>query len=137
MKCRVVGGARAVDGQAECLEGQISADVFGLKSGVTTEGSCSLVLYYDRLKGITRNTQLFCIYYFLLLLAIYVFIYFFISLIADGPQRTILLVVTEDLPISPRLAPYEFLCKFSTLTTRQPMVEFYLFTSSRFPLRKK
>ena len=28
-------------------------------------------------------------------------------------------------------------CKFSTLTTRQPMVEFYLLTFSRFPLRKK
>ena len=27
--------------------------------------------------------------------------------------------------------------KFSTLTTRQPMVEFYLLTYSRFPLRKK
>ena len=28
-------------------------------------------------------------------------------------------------------------CKFSTLTTRQPMVEFYLLTFPRFPLRKK
>ena len=28
-------------------------------------------------------------------------------------------------------------CKFSTLTTRQPMVEFHLLTSPRFPLRKK
>ena len=38
---------------------------------------------------------------------------------------TILPVVTKDLPISPRLTPYDFLsrCKFSTLTTRQPMVE--------------
>ena len=37
---------------------------------------------------------------------------------------TILLVVTKDLPISPRFTPYNFLsrCKFSTLTTRQPMV---------------
>ena len=42
---------------------------------------------------------------------------------------TILPVVTEDLPISPRFTPYIFLsrCKFSTLTTRRPMmVEFYL-----------
>ena len=41
---------------------------------------------------------------------------------------TILPVVTNDLPISPRFTPYNFLsrCKFSTLTTRQPMVEFYL-----------
>ena len=48
-------------------------------------------------------------------------------------------VVTKDLPISPRFTPYDFLsrCKFSTLTTRQPMVEFYLLTFPRFPLRKK
>ena len=52
---------------------------------------------------------------------------------------TILPVVTKDLPISPRFAPYDFLsrCKFSTLTTRQPLVEFYLLTFPRFPLRKK
>ena len=51
---------------------------------------------------------------------------------------TILPVVTKDLPISPRFMPYNFLsrCKF-TLTTRQPMVEFYLLTFPRFPLRKK
>ena len=50
---------------------------------------------------------------------------------------TILSVVTKDLPISPRFTPYEFFsrCKFSTLTTRQPVVEFYLFTFPR--LRKK
>ena len=52
---------------------------------------------------------------------------------------TILPVVSKDLPISPRFTPYNFLsrCKFSTLTTRQPMVEFYLLTFPRFPLRKK
>ena len=52
---------------------------------------------------------------------------------------TILPVVTKDLPISPRFTPYNFWsrCKFSTLTTRQPMVEFYLLTFPRFPLRKK
>ena len=53
---------------------------------------------------------------------------------------TILPVVTKDLPISPRFTPYNFLsrCKFSTLlTTRQTMVEFYLLTFPRFPLRKK
>ena len=38
---------------------------------------------------------------------------------------TILPVVTKDLPIYPQLTPYDFLsrCKFSTLTTRQPMVK--------------
>ena len=52
---------------------------------------------------------------------------------------TILPVVTKDLPISPRFTPYNFLsrCKFSTLTTRRPMVEFYLLMFPRFPLRKK
>ena len=52
---------------------------------------------------------------------------------------TILPVVTNDLPISPWFTPYKLLsrCKFSTLTTRQPMVEFYLLTFPRFPLRKK
>ena len=52
---------------------------------------------------------------------------------------TILPVVTKGLPISPRFTPYNFLsrCKFRTLTTRQPMVEFYLLTFPRFPLRKK
>ena len=52
---------------------------------------------------------------------------------------TILPVVTKDLPISPRFTPCDFLsrCKFSTLTTRQPMVEFYLLTFPRFPPRKK
>ena len=56
--CRVVGGARAVDGQAECLEDQILPDVFGFESGVTTEGWSSLVLYYDHINSITRSTQL-------------------------------------------------------------------------------
>ena len=48
-------------------------------------------------------------------------------------------VVTKDLPISPRFRPYDFLsrCKLGTLTTRQPMVGFYLITFPRFPLRKK
>ena len=52
---------------------------------------------------------------------------------------TILPVVTKDLPISPRFTPYDFLsrCNFSALTTRQPMVEFYLLTFPRFLLRKK
>ena len=52
---------------------------------------------------------------------------------------TILPVVTKDLPLSPVQALQFVLsrCKFSTLTTRQPMVEFYLLTFPRFPLRKK
>ena len=55
--CKVVGGARAVYGQAECFEDHILADVF-------TEGSCSLVLYNDHVNSITRNTQLLYICYF-------------------------------------------------------------------------
>ena len=52
---------------------------------------------------------------------------------------TILPVVTKVLPISLRFTPYDFLsrCKFSTLTTHQSMVRFYLLTFPRFPLRKK
>ena len=55
------------------------------------------------------------------------------------PLITILPVVTKDLLIPPRFTPYDFLsrCKFSILTTRQPMVEFYLLRFPRFPLRKK
>ena len=56
--CRFVGGARAVDCQAECLEDHILADVFRLESGVTTEGWASLVLYYDHINSIARITQL-------------------------------------------------------------------------------
>ena len=52
---------------------------------------------------------------------------------------TILPVVTKDLSVYPRFTPYDFLsrCKFSNLTTRQPMIEFYLLTFPRFPLWKK
>ena len=44
--------------------------------------------------------------------------------------------ISPSLPGS-RLTIFLSRCKFSTLTTRQPMVEFYLLTFSRFPLRKK
>ena len=42
------------------------------------------------------------------------------------------------LPISPRVHAYEFLSRsrFSTPTPPQPMVELFVLTSSRFPLRK-
>ena len=64
MMYRVDGGARAMDDQVECLEDQILADVFGLESGVTTKGSCSLILYYDPINSISRNTQPLYICYF-------------------------------------------------------------------------
>ena len=68
----------------------------------------------------------------------------------DGPQRARLLIpptatlssclwsqrTFPSLPGS-RLNDFLSRCKFSTLTTRQPMVEFYLLTFSRFPLQKK
>ena len=44
--------------------------------------------------------------------------------------------IFPSLPGS-RLTIFLSRCKFSTLTTRQPMVEFYLLTLPRFPLRKK
>ena len=53
---------------------------------------------------------------------------------------TILPVDTKDLPISPRFTPYDFFIAMQvqhSYTTRQPMVEFYLLTFPRFPLRKK
>ena len=63
------------------------------------------------------------------------------SVIADGPHhyhpacgRS--LRIFPSLPGS-RLPIFLSRCKFSTLTTRQPMVELYLLTFPRFPLRKK
>ena len=44
--------------------------------------------------------------------------------------------IFPSLPGS-RLTIFLSRCKFSTLTTRQPMVEFNLLTFPRFPLRKK
>ena len=70
----------------------------------------------------------------------YYYYYFFHLTYSRWTIITILPVVTKVLPISPRFTPYNFLsrCKFSTLTTRRPiMVEFYLLTFPRFPLRKK
>ena len=45
-----------------------------------------------------------------------------------GLNVTFLPVVTNDLATSPRFASYEFVPrrKFSTLTTHEPMVGFYL-----------
>ena len=52
---------------------------------------------------------------------------------------TMLPAVSKDLSIFPRFTPYELLSqrKFSNLTTRQLMVDFYFLTFPRFPLRKK
>ena len=62
-----------------------------------------------------------------------------ISLIADGPHHYHPACGHKG---SSHLSPVHALqflsrCKFSTLTTHQPMVEFYLLTFPRFPLRKK
>ena len=48
-----------------------------------------------------------------------------------------LFVVTEDLPIFSRFTPYVFVsqCKFSTITSGQPIVEFYFLAFSRFLLQ--
>ena len=67
------------------------------------------------------------------------FSFSFISLIADGPHHYHPACGHKG---SSHLSPVHALhflsrCKFSTLTTRQPMVEFYLLTFPRFPLRKK
>ena len=68
------------------------------------------------------------------------FLFSFISLIADGPHHYHPACGHKGSShLSPVHALQFFLsrCKFSTLTTRQPMVEFYLLTFPRFPLRKK
>ena len=53
---------------------------------------------------------------------------------------TILPVVTKDLPISPRFMPYDFFIAMQvqhSYNSSTPMVEFYLLTFPRFPLREK
>ena len=46
-----------------------------------------------------------------------------------GPNVAFLLVVTKDLPISPRITPPDFLSRCNgKFTTRQSMVDFYLIT---------
>ena len=63
-----------------------------------------------------------------------------ISLIADGPHHYHPVCGHKGSShLSPVHALQFFLsrCKFSTLTSHQPMVEFYLLTFQRFPLRKK
>ena len=55
----------------------------------------------------------------------------------DGPQ--LCRRVTKDLPTSSRFTPNDFLlrCKFSTLTTRHPMVEFTYSRSLAFRYGRK
>ena len=68
------------------------------------------------------------------------FFFSFISFIADGPHHYHPACGHKGSShLSPVHALIFFLsrCKFSTLTTRQPMAEFYLLTFPRFPLRKK
>ena len=61
--------------------------------------------------------------------------YFLVSLIADGPHYYHPACGHKG---SSHLCPVHAIVlsrpKFSTLTTRQPMVEFYLLTFPRFPL---
>ena len=71
-------------------------------------------------------------------------VYFFFSfislIIADGPHHYHPACGHKGSShLSPVHALHFFLsrCKFSTLTARQPMVEFHLLTFPRFPLRKK
>ena len=73
--------------------------------------------------------------------AVYFFFFFFFHLtysrwISSLPSCLWSQRIFPSLPGS-RLTIFLSRCKFSTLTTRQPMVEFYLLTFPRFPLRKK
>ena len=70
--------------------------------------------------------------------------YFFFSSLTPSRRASTLPSCLWSLTISPPLFPIHasriFIarCKFSTFTTRQPMVEFHLLTTfSRFPLQKK
>ena len=62
-----------------------------------------------------------------------------IPLIADGPHHYHPAWGHKGSSHLSRFTPYNLLSryKFSTLTTRQPMVEFYLLTFPHFPLQKK
>ena len=73
--------------------------------------------------------------------SIYIFFFFFFHLTysrwtSSLPSCLWSQRIFPSLPGS-RLTIFLSRCKFSTLTTRQPMVEFYLLTFPRFPLRKK
>ena len=87
----------------------------------------------------TRSCQ--CSRYYTRVFFFFSFLFFsFISLLADGPHHYHPACGHKGSShLSPVHALQFFLsrCKFSTLTTRQPMVEFYLLTFPRFPLRKK
>ena len=63
-----------------------------------------------------------------ILLEYYTFFFFFFNLTYSRWTSLPSCLWSQDLPISPRFTLYNFLsrCKFSTLTIRQPMVEFYL-----------
>ena len=69
----------------------------------------------------------------------FVFIFYFslVSLIADGPHHYHPALGSSHLSPVHALRFFLSRCKFSTLTTRQLMVGFYLLTFPRFPLRKK
>ena len=60
MVCRVVGGARAIDGQAECLKDyMLGRRLLGWKvEGPLRGRTYSLVFYYDHINIITKNSQL-------------------------------------------------------------------------------
>ena len=71
---------------------------------------------------------------------LFLFIYFFnLTYSRWAPSLPSCLWSQRIFPSLPgsRLATLLSRCKFSTLTTRQPMVEFYLLPFPRFPLRKK
>ena len=87
----------------------------------------------QRIKAKIRNKNKSIPLFFLLFFS-------FISLIADEPHHYHPACGHKGSShLSPVHALQFFLsrCKFRTLTTRQPMVEFYLLTFPRFLLRKK
>ena len=75
----------------------------------------------------------------LLIVSYYLFFFFFHLTYSRWTSLPSCLWSQRIFPSLPgsRLTFFLSRCKFSTLTTRQPMVEFYLLTFPRFPLRKK
>ena len=83
----------------------------------------SAFFYHDKVcrNDISRNDKV-------VLSGVFSFSFFLFHFKTMGLNVVILPVVTKDLPSFPRFTPNEFLsrCKFSSLTTHQLMVEFYL-----------
>ena len=94
----------------------------------------TVVVHYRTQGGMTYSWPLLIHFFFLFL-----FLFFHLTYSRWTSSLPSCLWSQRIFPSLPgsRLTIFLSRCKFSTLTTRQPMVEFYLLTFPRFPLRKK